>query len=188
MSYLVHADNIKKAIKELRDTRLEETGKIMHDDLALVASRVINRGLLSDGSSTGTYSDAKVPYWFHGSGEYMKKNAAFDIKKKQKESLKKDGYFSSYKQWRAINNRPTAFKTFSFTGNMWKKIRALMIENSQEVTSYVIGSDDPEVEKVIAFNTAQSGDFLMQSDEERSLLTKLNRQRVFKILEKYNLV
>src|SRR5688572_19897873 len=176
MSYANHAKNLKAAIDELNNTREAETTRIMHDDLALVSSRVINKGLLSDGSSTGGYSEAVVPYWMQGGGDYNKKNAAFDIKKKQQELLKKVGYFASYKNWRQINNRPVAFKNFSFTGNMWKKIKALIVGSNKDSISYVIDSDDPEVSKLIAFNTAQSGPFLDQSADERALLKELNRQ------------
>ena len=184
MSYANHLKNIRNAINELNSSRVEETNKIMHDDVALVKSRVINQGLMSDGSSTGGYSEAKVPYWFMGSSV---KNADFDIKKKQKELLKKVGYFASYKDWRIINSRPVNFKNFSFTGNMWKKVKALLVQATSTATTYIVGSDDEEAQKLINFNTAQTGPFLDQSEDEKELLTRLNRERVLKVMRKHNL-
>lgn len=187
MSYAQHLRNIKACIAELQSSRADETAKIMADDVALVKRRVINEGKLSDGSSTGGYSEAKVPYWFHGGNEYTKKHADFNIGNKKKELLKKVGYFTSYKDWREINNRPTAFKNFSFTGYMWKKVAAMLTNNTATTSTYVVGSPETDVQEIIDFNTAKSGPFLNQSDEEKELISRLNRQRVLAVMKKHNL-
>ena len=187
MSYAAHLRNIKSAIEDLQSGREAETTKIMADDVALIKRRVINEGKLSDGSPTEGYSEAVVPYWFHGSSEYTKKNAAFNVGNKQKEGLKKFGYFFSYKQWRELNGRPTGFKNFSMTGNMWKKISAILFSIGKYSTTYVVGSEDQEVQKIIDYNSARSGPFLDQSNDEKELISKLNRERVLNVMKKHNL-
>lgn len=174
--------NIQRAIAEIRATREKETGLIMADELALIKSRVINEGETATGGSFGKYSQAKVPYWFFGSNL---KNAAFNVKAKQEELRKKVGYFASYEDWRQINNRPVAFKNFSFTNQMWNTIRPQVIASDDVSTTFVFGSDNKDAQDKINFQKGQAGDFLAQSESERALISELNRQRVFKILQKH---
>ena len=185
MSYADHARNIKAAINELNSSRVDETTRIMHDDLALVSARVINKGLLSDGSTTGTYSQAvtKSPHYIP---DLVRMNFTNPIAK-LKQIQKKHGWFFSYETFRKETGRPTAFKNFSLSGKMWKGIKAMIVGSTTSSISYVIDSPDPEISKLIAYNTAQSGAFLEQSDDERALITKLNRIRVLNVLKKYNL-
>lgn len=176
--------NIQRAIAELRANRRTETTLMMLDELALIKARVINTGEKADGGDFGKYSEALVPYWFHGSNL---KNADFNVKKKQAELLKKKGYFASYKDWREINNRPVQFKNFSFTNEMWNGIRPLVVAEDQDSTSYVFGSEDKAVQDKIDWNKGRDGDFLKQSPEERALIARLNQERVQKVLRKYEL-
>ena len=185
MSYADHARNLKAAIDEINATRLDETTRIMSDDLALVASRVINKGQLSDGSSTGGYSKAVV-----AAPKHLKNLARMGFSNpiaKSKEIQKKHGWFYSYETLRKETARPVAFKNFSLSGKMWKAIKALITDINAQSITYVIGSDDPEIQKLIDFNTAQSGRFLDQSDEEKNLISRLNRQRIYKVLVKHKL-
>ena len=185
MSYADHARNLKAAIDEIQANRLDETTRIMSDDLALVASRVINKGQLSDGSSTGTYSKAvtKAPHYIP---DLVRMNFTNPIAK-LKDIQKKHGWFFSYETFRKETGRPTAFKNFSLSGKMWKGIKALITDTTDKSITYIIGSDDPETQKLIDFNTAQSGRFLDQSDEEKNLISRLNRQRIYKVLVKHKL-
>ncbi len=168
---------------EIRANRVRETSLIMLDELALIKARVINEGKKADGSTTGKYSQALVPYWYHGSSL---KIAPFNVKNKQKELLKKKGYFASYEDWRDINNRPTAFKNFSFTGEMFKNIQPLVVANDEYSTSYIFGSKDADEQKKIDYNKSRDGDFLKQSEEEKALISRLNRQRIINIMQKHN--
>ena len=185
MSYADHARNLKAAIDEIQATRLDETTRIMSDDLALVASRVINKGQLSDGSSTGGYSKAVV-----SAPKHLSSLARMGFKNpiaKSKEIQKKHGWFYSYETLRKETGRNISFKNFSLSGKMWKGIKALITDTTDKSITYIIGSDDPEIQKLIDFNTAQSGRFLDQSDEEKNLISRLNRQRIFKVLVKHKL-
>lgn len=175
--------NIQKAIAEIRANRKIETTLMMLDELALIKSRVINTGQSADGGSFGQYSEAVVPYWYLGSNL---KNAAFNVRKKQEELLKKKGYFASYKDWREINNRPTEFKNFSFTNEMMNGIEPMVIQDGGDKTTYEFGSDDKDVQDKVNWNKARDGDFLKQSPQERELISRLNRERIFKVLKKYN--
>jgi hypothetical protein len=176
--------NIQAAIAEIRANRERETTLMMLDELALIKARVINSGEKADGGNFGKYSEAKVPYWFHGSNL---KNADFNVKKKQDELLKKKGYFASYKDWREINNRPTAVKNFSFTNEMWNGIEPIVVATDADSTSYVFGSRNADAQNKIDWNKRRDGDFLKQSPDERAMLARFNEQRVLKTLRKYDL-
>lgn len=185
MSYANHLKNLRNCINELNSTRVDETNKIMHDDVALVKSRVINKGELSDGSSTGTYSQAVVPSPF-----YIPKLISMNFTNpiaKLKDIQKKNGWFFSYETFRKETGRRIDRKNFSLSGNMWKKVKALLVQSTPTATTYIVGSDDQEAQKLIEYNTAQSGPFLDQSEDEKALLTRLNRERVLKVMRKHNL-
>ncbi len=185
MSYADHAANILRAINELKATRVVECNKIMHDDLALVKSRVINTGKLSDGGTAGGYSQAVVPSPFYVKN-LLRMNFTSPIAK-LKEIQKKHGWHFSYETFRKETGRETAFKNFSLSGKMWKAVEAMITGQTNESITYELGSPDPEVQKLIDYNTAQSGDFLLQSPDERKLISDLNRQRVLRILQKHKL-
>jgi len=176
--------NLQRAIADIRANRKAETALILQDELALIKSRVVESGQNAAGGSFGKYSQAVVPYWFHGSNL---DNADFNVKNKQKELLKKKGYFASYEDWREINNRPTAFKNFSFTNEMMEGIEPMVLADGNDSTTYEFGSDDKAVQDKVNWNKGQDGDFLKQSASERELLTKLNRQRIFKVFAKYDI-
>jgi hypothetical protein len=82
----------------------------------------------------------------------------------------------------------STFRNFTFTTAMWKSVVAKIIANTDVSTTYVIGSQDPELQERIDINKDRSGDFLKMSDEEQNLLHELNRQRVFKVLQKHNVI
>ena len=157
----------------------------MADDVALIKRRVINEGKMSDGSGTGTYSKA-VTESPHYIPSLLRMNFTNPIKK-LKEIQKKHGWHFSYDTFRKETGRPTAFKNFSLSGKMWKKVKAILSGTSTSSISYYVGSDDPETQKLINYNTAQSGPFLDQSDSEKNLLRSLNRERVMNVLRKYKL-
>lgn len=104
-----------------------------------------------------------------------------------KDIQKKNGWFFSYETFRKETGRRIDRKNFSLSGNMWKKVKALLVQSTPTATTYIVGSDDEEAQKLIEYNTAQSGPFLDQSEEEKELLTRLNRERVLKVMRKHNL-
>jgi hypothetical protein len=189
--------NLQRAIAELRANRKAETTLILQDELALIKQRVIETGQTASGGYFKGYSDAVVPYWYYA---YSIKNyeakatprkgyfAGFNPEKALERLYAKTGYWASYKEWREVTNRPIEFKNFSFTQEMWGGIEPLILANDKDSTTYEFGSLVKAVYDKINWNRARDGDFLKQSAGERELITKLNRQRVFKVLDKYDIV
>lgn len=107
---------------------------------------------------------------------------------KKADDSQREGYTPAYLLKRVKAGRPVAFKTFSFRGFMWKHVVPVVIANDAVSTTYVFGSDDEEGQRLINYQKAQAGDFLATSESEYQLLAQLNRQRVFNILRKHQIV
>lgn len=182
-------EQVKKAQAELRRTRKDETFRIASDVLALVKSRVINTGKDNKGGNFTPYSRAVVPYWYHGSS-YLRsgRQTDFDIRKKQRELLNKVGYFATYPDWRAINNRRSAFKNFSFTNRMWHRIRAVLFAQYPDITRYDLRADNAEDQRILkAHNAREKKDLTALNAAELARVARLHRQRVIRILNKFGL-
>lgn len=145
------------------------------DLCADVANRVINQGESADGGKFSSYSTNKVPaFWYAGrslnaSGEGKVKAAA------------KKGEGISYKEFREFNNRPTAFKNFSFSQEMWRGFGVKKVESGGGVYTLVIGGKTKESEEKIGWMSGQEGGSIIapNGDELKRLTATLTR----KILE-----
>ena len=198
MSYADHARNLKAAIDELTASRVDNTQIIMNDMVALMKQRMIETGNIV-GRGPQQYSRAEFPYWlFAKSIKNYKKNAtpregyyaAFNPEIKKKELYKKTGYWASYPEWREITARPIAFINFSFTQQMWGAVKAIMLSNDNKGVQYEVWAEQSENDAIdkLRWNIARHGNILAFSKSEYDIVSKLNRKRVFKILEKHNLV
>lgn len=98
-------------------------------------------------------------------------------------------YSPAYKKLREKKTRPTAYRNFSMTGEMWKKVEPIVTESDDVSTTYIVNSTEDRAHKLIGYNKASGGgDFLLISDKEQALLHTLNRQRVLNILRKHNVI
>lgn len=82
----------------------------------------------------------------------------------------------------------SSFRNFTFNADMMKSISAVELANDEYSTTYILGSEDPQQQKIVNYNKKRSGDFLALSPEEQVLLHKLNRERVIKVLRKHNVI
>lgn len=186
MSYINHAENIRRAIADLRANRLKETTLMVLDEIALIKRRVINEATSAEGGDFGGYSDSVVPGPY-----YIPKLVDMGFTNpiaKVKDIQKKEGYFFSYKAFRKHTGRRYDKKNFSLSGKMWKGVVAQVLSNTRDATTYVLGSDDPEIQEIINYNKNRDGDFLAVSKEEDALLAKLNEERVLNTLRKHNVI
>jgi hypothetical protein len=197
MSYADHARNLKLAIEELTASRVENTQIIMNDMVALMKQRMIETGNIV-GRGPQQYSRAEFPYWlFAKSIKNYKKNAtpregyyaAFNPEIKKKELYKKTGYWASYPEWREVTARPIAFINFSFTQQMWGAVQPLMISENMTGVTFEVWAEQSEKDAIdkLNWNIARHGNILAFSKEEKDITSKLNRQRIFKVLVKHKL-
>jgi hypothetical protein len=110
--------------------------------IAEVRRRLIDRGIDGDGKSLGTYSTNPLPTFFFtnkgtGSGADKKLESVIAAKKKQAKSTGEKFKGVSYKEFREINNLPTAHVTLSFTGETLGDLGVVseVIENLKIVTT-----------------------------------------------------
>ena len=142
------------------------------DLCADIADRVINRGDKATGGKFSPYSTNKVPaFWYAGrslnaSGEAKVKAAA-----KKKEGV-------SYKEFREFNNRPTNFKNFSFSQEMWRGFGVKKVEENGGTYTLVIGGQTPESEEKIGWMSGQEGGSIIapNKEETKRILDKLTNK------------
>lgn len=178
--------NIQAALQELDATRARECKEIVQNAQGLMTLRIIETGRNAEGAPFSRYSEALVPYWFFGSN--LGGKADFDVKKKQKELLAEDGYFSSYKRWREINHRRTDIKNFSFTQTLFRSLLPVEVSRSQRRIVFQIRSSDNEYQEVIIpAQSNREGIFIFAlSAIERASMKRSHELRIERILKKNN--
>ena len=160
-------------IQILESERAETMLKNVADMLALVQARIINERENVKGGSFGTYSDAVVPFWFYRGKDTRRNNqtAVDDL-------YYRVGYFASYQDWREVNNLTGDQINFSFTGEMWKSMKPIILQDKSGVV--VIGwvLDDPEKDRLMGFHLGRFPDLLDLNARELKIMDTLNQQRL----------
>ena len=143
------------------------------DLCADIAQRVINSGEKAEGGKFTPYSTKDVPaFWYMG----RSLNAGGEAKVKAA-AKKKQGV--SYKQFREFNNRPTNFKNFSFSQEMWQGFGVKKVEANGGTYTLVIGGKTPESEEKIAWMSAQEKvSIIAPNEEEKQRLLKTLTNKV----------
>ena len=137
---------------EARLTSLEKEVAIAGADLcAQIANRVINTGESAKGGKFTPYSTKEVPaFWYRGRSV----NATGEAKVRAAEKARKG---VSYKDFREFNGRPTAFKNFSFTQEMWRGFGVKKVSYSGGVYTLTIGGKTKESAERIGYMDGQEG-------------------------------
>lgn len=167
-----YIDRIKAFVKDLEKERNNECLVISNEVLALVKRRIINKKVLSDGEPLGSYSDAKVPYWF-----YKHKETNRDSAKAVAELYEKHGYFASYKDWREINNLPTDSINLSFTNKMWNTMKPVVVSSKlHKVFITFRPTTKPEQEK-LGYQLERWPELFRLNKQELEFVKEANYQR-----------
>lgn len=151
--------NISDAIRKLDNAiNYLNSGEVARDAMiaaadtsALVANRVIQKGIDEKGQPFTPYSTKVVPAWFY-SGKSRNAAAEGKISKNIKEKRP-----ISYKEFRAINNLKTDKKNFEFTGLMWRGFGVKSVSQSGNIIEIVLGGKTTESQKRFAWNSEQEG-------------------------------
>lgn len=188
--------NLTAAILELNATREKDAILVVKEGIALVKLRVINEGVRADGVKFSPYSKNTLPWFYFGSsyGKNGLKLPDFNIqasieklkKKAKKEKVKGQSYFD----WRAILGRPTAFKNFSLTGDMWASIREFVASKSKtEVVVEIKSSIAFHNETIIPAHSNREGiNILQTSPDERKLVFAAFRDRRLNVLRRNGVI
>jgi hypothetical protein len=189
---------LNDTINEIEANRESEALIIVNDALRLIKRRVINSGTKADGSTFGDYSDTLVPVWFFKEKEsravsaydklYQAVKAGNKGAKVKRKSRKDDSEYTSleasYTDWRDVNNLPTEFKNFSFTGRTWQSVLPEITLRSESRVVVTVQATDPEAIKKLEYVSAQSGNILEPNQVETDMVFKANEQRWQKVLNK----
>lgn len=92
-------------------------------------------------------------------------------------------YSAAYKAKRKALGLPVDKRTHTFTGDMLKSTRPIVVEHTLERTVVEIRANDTENQKKLNYTSSiVDTNILSLSDEERDLLKELNLERVQKVM------
>lgn len=172
-----YISRLRATVIDLRNSREVESIVIAKDVLAMVKSRVINKGQDENNQKIGDYSLAVVPVYFYKNKEKRVGDAVEKLRKKY-------GNFASYKDWREVNNLGVEFKNYSFTGHMWASVYPIVVEkDAGSVTIAITASTDNALQK-LRYAVGETPGLLKLNDRERELMITAQRNRLVKVLER----
>src|SRR5690625_3925770 len=185
MDLFEFADRMRKASEEIKEKAPADTFKITSDLLALITSRVINRGVGATGKACSDYSPNPLPTLFFLPGKLgKKKTTRGDDRQAVADFRKKYGRDTSYKNWREFHGLQTSHKDFSFTNQMWKNMIVVRTEQGVAENAYSFGSKDAADEKVMGYHQRKYK-FLDPNQQELDLVNAANKDRFNKIIAKW---
>lgn len=180
----------RRAAENLSRTRKEDLLRISEETMALVKSRVINKGVSASGAKFTPYSKAVVPVTLYKNKEARSVKAygnlykavtgkALGGKRKSQPTKGVGGWFASYKDWREVNNLKTGHKNFAFTDEMWKSVHPILIKSNQHETVIEIKSTNKKGNDKLRWNSQREGiSLLAASNEEGRILRKAYEERI----------
>lgn len=182
MTFDDYIGKLGQLIDLLEAERAPTLVKNVSDTMALVQARVINERKKPDGSSFGKYSTTPVPFWFF-LGKDTKRNNQTAVD----ELYQKVGYWASYQDWREVNNLVGDELNFSFTGEMWKSMKTVLVTNKegQSVVGWVF--DRPEKDKLMGYHLKRFPDLLDLNAAENTILVQLNQARIDRLIKQVGL-
>ena len=164
-----------RIITEIAEQRQDLALTYANDLTALVTDRLLNEGESAEGKKFPLYSENNLGV----------KIAEALVKKSNKPSAKIKAGETSYKDIRKLLGLPTDKRTHSFTNDMIKSIRPIVVENNKYLTIVEISAKDAPNQKKLNENSRKMGTNLLRANpKERELIEKLNQKRVQNIINK----
>lgn len=173
-------EDLKNKLIELENTRAESAMIMMSDALELVALRIQNTGVNSEGAKMPPYS--KTPSFYAAFLDPAKFNAPSKIKK-FKEDYRKGKNTGSYEELRKAYGLPLD-RTLTFDGSMFNKIKPILdLSEDGIVVIYLGGTDELTKNKIKGNIRNAKTNFLALSEDEQKLVNSANLRRIKKIFE-----
>ena len=175
MTPLEFIRNTQLFLQDLNANRERESIQIAREAAALVRRRVQNDGIDSDGVSFGGYSEAVVPRWM-----------LYDRSLSQgaEDTIRSGDWFQSYSDLKEANNMPLE-KNFTFTGEMWRNVGPIGVDNGPNETSVYVGGQTERAADILKYQEPLSGNIIAMNEEEIQFVTEAHAERVSEYLSKY---
>ena len=164
-----------RIVTEISEQRQELSLIYASDLTALVTDRLLNEGENADGKKFPLYSEKQLGV----------KVAQAIVNSSNRSSAKLKKGETSYKEIRKLLGLPTDKRTHSFTNDMIKSIRPIVVDNNKYLTIVEISASDAPNQKKLNENSRKMKTNLLRANpKERELIEKLNQKRVQNIINK----
>jgi hypothetical protein len=164
-----------RIVTEITEQRQDLALTYASDLTALVTDRLLNEGESAEGKKFPLYSEKNLGV----------KVAEAIVKKSNKPSAKIKAGETSYKDIRRVLGLPTDKRTHSFTNDMIKSIRPIVVDNNKYLTIIEISASDAPNQKKLNENSRRMKTNLLRANvKERQLIESLNQKRVQNIINK----
>lgn len=170
---------LEDALRELDVTREAQAYGLALNSLAVVKDRIQNRQIDADGVDLGTYSQAKVPYWY-----YYGKSTVGGNANKVKALYEKYGYWASYMDWRETNIGPNRRIDLFFTGAMFRSMFPVVVRRTAEMITLTFRCNRAEQQEYFEYHQERWPRAFALSQAELKDLEELNRLRAKKLIDK----
>jgi hypothetical protein len=165
-----YADILKRLPAERQDLAV----KFAQDGFALVADRIQNNGISSEGDKFKLYSRNPIALW-----KYDNMRLPQGKLKKFKDDVRKGKTTSSYENFRKSFGFPTDKRTMTVTEDMWQSIEQVVTKHDINVTEVTIRAKDRKNQNKVNNNSRiVGGNILKFSDDEEDFLRELNAERI----------
>jgi hypothetical protein len=162
--FIVNVNNLINGISQ----RLPSTMQVIGSDaIAVIKTRIQQRGESADGSRFPGYSTKEVPsFFFEGKGKRKLKKDSFG------ETILQQNDFLSYKQWREENGLQTDYVDMTFTGEMMRSLKIIEQGNTPDGYAVKIAGGTEEGDQKFDWNSKRYGDVLRVSKEEEEIFAQ----------------
>jgi hypothetical protein len=158
---------IDTALQRIDSEASAELSRAGVDLIALVSQRVIQEGETATGGKFTGYSNNQVPAYL-----YYNKSRSGSAEQRVR-TLAKQRKEISYRELRVINGLNVNFKTFEFTGSMWRNIRVVGVQKQGDKYTATIRASNSQDQKKLEGN----------SQRERQLIIKPSKDEL-KLIER----
>ena len=170
-----------RVAEQLAQDRRETAVIIALDVFALVADRVQNDGIGSDGVKFPLYSQIPGPYWLLNPSNF---NSSTKITKFKKDA-RKGRNNGSYHALRKAYGLPVDKRTLTFDGDMWKSVVAVVVTHTDVLTIVELRAKDEINQKKINYNSRQLGISIISfSKSDKEIISEMNVERVQRLRDK----
>lgn len=162
---------IANGLKDFIENREKDALIISNDYTALIIDRLINEGVGSDNQKFPLYSQREIPSNYFADG-----NRAGAAKRFAKTDQPK-----TYENWRKFNGLPIDKRTHSFTGDMLKSVRPIVVDRNDNEIVVDIQPNDSENKDKIRWNSSRlNTNLLAPTFDEIQFVDDANEQRIEK--------
>jgi len=150
-------DRLEKTLPQ----RITDAARVASLNLtASIVDRVVEAGEDATGQKFSPYSTRQMQAW------RLWGKSATQAAEQRVKALARAKKTLSYAEFRQLNNRPIAFKTFSFTGVMWRGFGVVSAVSQGATVSVTIGGTNVYSRQKIQENSEQEGKNIVEPSQD----------------------